>query len=73
MRASLNLRSLKDVIANAFSFSKLANELKKNIGNRQRSGQDKEIYGEVLAFEGRDNTINAGEAGEQNNRQGRYY
>ena len=46
---------------------------KQNVGNRQQSGQDKEIYGEVPAFEGPDNTINAGEAGEQNNRKGRLY
>lgn len=44
---------------------------KQNVGNRQQSGQDKEIYEEVPAFEGPDNTINAGEAGEQNNRKGR--
>lgn len=43
---------------------------KQNVGNRQQSGQDKEIYEEVPAFEAPDNTINAGEARGQNNRKG---
>lgn len=42
----------------------------KKKANRQQSGQDKEIYGEVAAFEAPDNTINAGKLAEQNNRKG---